>query len=421
MMMQHSNRTTNNPSASYKGNAMMKSEKEKTVMCENILRSGYCAHGKACKFAHSKQELRKETYAQANLWGLCNNTYRSRLPYGTKCNCIHDERIAVKEDELQLVKVQNKQFCDADATTDVDVDYFRISRLCEGNYGHLGRGTFSLFSTFDKFKNTVCNTSASLSGASSFCTSKQRLQVALAFYKCRKFENFKFKASHCIYRGFACMVVQKKFFLLTNDGGIQEVEDVQNGMPRSHIFSVHELAFDQASAGSDASKPAPALWFNIPDADIKKVTVEDVKRLTRLKGQDFFKNYFACTPNYELPFNMFYARLKDPSNVHGLIIQTLLHKLRDEQEGGFLEEMFKGVRIALMTDFWPKCKGGITTPKKYDSVPAVSRQYELDGKGNKKTQIFHSFCNNINKRENAETDDEKLRLPVFDVITQMQK
>jgi len=440
-MMQHSRRTQTKKhdsslSTTFKGNAMMKIEKEKTVMCENILRSRYCSHGKACKFAHSKQELRTETYAQANLWGLCKNTYRSRpcfdfvatgkCPYGSKCNCIHDERIAVKEDELQLVKVQNKQFRDSDAMTDVDVDYFRISRLCEGNYGPLGRGTFSLFSTFDKFKDTVCNIRENQS--TGCLTEKQRLHIAVAFYKFRKFENFKFKASHCVYGAFVCMVVQKKHFLLTNDGGVKEVQDVlRNGMLRSDICSVHELAFDQASVGYDSSKPAPALWFNIPDADIKKVTVEDVKKITRkdmdlkrtssdkkhfIKGKDFFQTYFACTPHYELPFNMFYARLKDPSDAHSLVIQTLLRELGVESTGISLEERFEGVKLALQIDYWPKCKGGTAIPTKYDSVPPVSRLYEFDGMGNKNGQ-FRSFCCNIKGRN----PDKKSRLPVFDVIT----
>jgi hypothetical protein len=57
---------------------MRKPEKEKTVMCDHILNHRKCPHGSECKFAHSKEELRIETYRTASLWGLCPDTYRSR-------------------------------------------------------------------------------------------------------------------------------------------------------------------------------------------------------------------------------------------------------------------------------------------------------------------------------------------------------
>ena len=74
----HRDPASRDTSYQYNGTSAVKVEKEKTVMCENILRIGYCPHGKTCKFAHSDKELRTETYATANLWGLCHNAYRSR-------------------------------------------------------------------------------------------------------------------------------------------------------------------------------------------------------------------------------------------------------------------------------------------------------------------------------------------------------
>jgi len=289
-------------------------------------------------------------------------------PFGSKCNCIHEHLIGVSEDELRLVKVPNKQFRVPGASTDVDVDYFRIPIICEVNYGPLGRGTFSLFSNFHTFRKSVCNICDHINAVD-----KQRCQVALAFYKTRKEK--KFEASHCAFKQFPCMVVQKKRFLLTADGSVQELassRDAGQSTTRTgSTITVHELAFDHMHSSAGRSKPPPALWFNIPEEAIEAISTEDIKRIEKKvrrvgvhcksycsfgrswgycicgmqgenpffnKGKDFYKTYVSYAPNYEVSFHIFYASLNHSSDVHGLIIQTLEEELGGESKGGSLQK-----------------------------------------------------------------------------------
>ena len=127
--------------------------------------------------------------------------------------------------------------------------------ICEVNYGPLGRGTVSLFSNLDTFNKSVCNIRDHVNPVD-----KQHCQIALAFYKTRK-EN-RFEASHCAFEQFPCMVVQKKRFLLTADGGVQELassRDAWQFTRAGSIITVHELAFDHMQSSTDRSKPPPAL------------------------------------------------------------------------------------------------------------------------------------------------------------------
>jgi len=78
--------------------------------------------------------------------------------------------------------------------------------------------------------------------------------------------------------------MQKKQILLTEDGGVQELASSRDAwqFTRTGIkIMVHELAFDHMQSSSDCSKPPPSLWFNIPEEAIKKISTEDVKRITR--------------------------------------------------------------------------------------------------------------------------------------------
>ena len=355
-------------------------------------------------------------------------------PFGSKCNCIHEHPIGVSENELRLVKVPNKQFRDPGASTDVDVDYFRIPIICEVNYGPLGRGTFSLFSNLDTFRKSVCNIRDQGNAVD-----KQRCQVALAFYKTR--QEKRFEASHCAFEQFPCMVVQKKRFLLTEDGSVHELASSRNAWQNTRTGStitVHELAFDHMQSSADRSKPPPALWFNIPEEAIKKISTDDVKRITRkekdlkrvqggkqapaFRGKDFYKTYVSHTHNYEVPFHIFYARLNDSSDVHGLIIQTLVEELGGETKVGSLQKKFEGVKLALKFDYWPS-SSATKDPKKYDYVPPVSRAYDIH-KSNDKKALIDSFRHNLNKsgdRDNSETTSRKSRLPIFALIAAQEK
>jgi hypothetical protein len=310
--------------------------------------------------------------------------------------------------------------------------------ICEVNYGPLGRGTVSLFSNLDTFKKSVCNIRDQVNPVD-----KQHCQVALAFYKTRKEKRF--EASHCAFEQFPCMVVQKKRFLLTADGGMQELassssRDAWGRFTRAgtSTITVHELAFDHMQSTSDRSKPPPALWFNIPEETIKKISTEDVKRIARkeqdlkrvqggekatFKGKDFYKTYVSYTPNYEVPFHIFHARLNDSSGVHDLIVQTLAEELGGESNGDSLQKRFEGVKLALKFDYWPS-SCATKDPKKYDSVPPVSRAYNIP-KSNEKKALIDSFRHNLNKsgdRDNSEVTIRKSpRLPIFASISQKKE
>ena len=143
---------------------------------------------------------------------------------------------------------------------------------------------------------------------------------------------------------------------------------------------------------------------------------------TTLKGKDFYKTYVSHTPNYEVPFHIFYARLNDSSDVHGLIIQTLAEELGGESKGDSLQKRFEGVKLALKFDYWPS-SCATKDPKKYDYVPPVSRAYNIQ-KSNDKKALIDSFRHNLNKRgdrDNSEITSRKSRLPIFASIAQQKE
>ena len=466
-------------------------------------------------------------------------------PYGGKCNGIHDPCIALTAKEKELIKIKSIQFCAADATTDVNVDYLRISKILEVNYGPFGSATSMMLATFDAFQDIVCgkgdmldnensknnmtsystiqvpnnsmistmNTAANVAallhggkvlnrtitaGAGLLRNLKitkmiQRLEIALAFYKSRNFECFKFKASHIVYKDFACMLVQKKYFYLNqqqhnNDdhnviatsanypaAAVHEIskdEYIKGKVMGKHVVVVHELAFDQeAKKGGSyfSSKPAPALWFNISECDIKQASVKDItdiahaeKELKRKGGKkDFYGTYLLCCSNPEAPFRIMYSRLNDPCGFHNMVIDTLIyHSNMLRGNHSFcallllvLKQRFEGSKQAVALDKWPICQSlidvtntgnsnldrnhdamkttdngltanNINSPttrnamnKTYDdSVPNAEHQYKLS-KTSKEYFLLQSLCCNIQKiaeiRDNSRTTNGRPRLPIF--------
>ena len=329
------------------------------------------------------------------------------------------------------------------------------------NYGPLGRGTFSLFSNLDTFKKSVCNICDHVNPVH-----KQHCQITLAFYKTRKGKRF--EETHCAFEVFPCMVVQKKQFLLTAAGGVHELassSDAGQSTRTGSTITVHKLAFDHMQSSFDRSKPPPALWFNIPEDAIQKISTEDIIRIARKKKElkrtdvqrraqrrarmhcksyctfdkslwsncicmqgkkvvhDFYKTYVSHTCKYEAPFQFLYARLNDSYDVNGLIIQILEEELGGESKGDSLQKRFEGVKLALKFDYWPS-SCATKDPKKYDSVPPVSRAYNIP-KSNEKKALIDSFRHNLNKsgdRDNSEVTIRKSpRLPIFASISQKKE
>ena len=80
------------------------------------------------------------------------------------------------------------------------------------------------------------------------------------------------------------MVVQEKHFLLIAAGSVQELvssSDAGQSKRTGSTITVHELAFDHMQSSIDRSKPPPALWFNIPEDAIRKISTEDIIRNAR--------------------------------------------------------------------------------------------------------------------------------------------
>lgn len=311
--------------------------------------------------------------------------------------------------EKKLIKIKSIQFCAADATTDVNVDYLRMSKIADVNYGPFGRETANMLDSFEAFMNCICGTttsSATNASTTMAITQVQRLNIALEFYKSRTFEYFKFKASHKVYKDFACMVVQKKYFYLytncENDACVKEINenDYRRGkVMGKHVVAVHELAFDQEAMevvpanNQCISKPTPALWFGIPDCDIQVATVKEItdiakteKLQSKQKGgtkNSFLRAYWSHSTNPVPPFKMIYARLNDPSGVHYLIMDVLMYqanKLRGNYNSHdliLLQHRFKGAKQSIGWDMWPACEESMIDSSShstgtYDPAPGTS-------------------------------------------------
>jgi hypothetical protein len=404
-----------------------------------------------------------------NPWSSCSFSCissRRDSPYGEKCNGIHDPRLAfLTAEEEKLKKIKSIQFCAAHATTDVNVDYLRISKIAEVNYGPFGRDTASMFASFEAFKDYVCcgagGTSSSTTTAISTMTSStsssttpastsasrttikevQRLQIALSFYKSRTFECFRFKASHKVYDKFACMLVQKKFFYLyTTSANVDDVQEINENEYRrrkvmgKHVVVVHELAFDQEATqcGSNynsSSKPAPALWFNIAESDIQVATVKEITDIARAekdlkrkgdKKKNFFSTYWSRSLNPEAPFKMIYARLNDPASVHNLIIDVLMYQA-DTLQGNhnsnsslkLLQERFEGAKRSIQIDLWPpvceesmiasSCSGGGRSPDEEmrSSGPGTTERTRT------RNRTYDDFVPKVERRYNVSETNNK--------------
>jgi len=348
-----------------------------------------------------------------NHWYLIDSISLSNLSlFGDICNGLHDPRIAVEPEKLKLVKIKSLQFPDDKHSTDVDIDYRRASKIYEVNYGPFGQLTPVMLSNFGDFKNTVCNTPHFYPSA---FTDKQRIQIAIFFYKSRSFENFRFKATHHIDGNFACMVVQKKLFFVT-ERGVQEIKDTKSvpHLENENIISVHELAFAQETpsySDFDPMKPAPGLWFNIPDVILRKTTAYDVKQITlenkkfdlSSEETDFFDTYCTHVSNPERPFYVFYTRRGDSSGIYDLIIQTLCHAVGvDRLALTSPKEKFQSAKRALQLDYWPASAGKLTNSISSDNIGYAAREYSLRDKDEKK-MMYDSFCSNLDGGQSSYT------------------
>lgn len=310
----------------------------------------------------------------------------------------------MEPDKLKLVKIKSLQFPDDNHSTDVDIDYRRASKIYEVNYGPFGQLTPVMLSNFGDFKNTVCNTPHLYPSA---FTDKQRIQIAIFFYKSRSFENFRFKVTHHIDGKFACMVVQKKLFFV-KESCVQEIKDARSlsHVEKKNVISVHELAFAQETpsySDFDPMKPAPALWFNIPDGILRKTTTYDVKIITldnknfntTSEEKDFFETYRTHITNPERPFYVFYTRRGDSSGIYDFIIQTLCHEVGvDRLDLTSPQEKFQSAKRALRLDYWPASVGRLTNSISSDNIGSAAREYSLRDKDEKKI-MYDSFCSNL--------------------------
>ncbi|KAI1709122.1 zinc finger c-x8-C-x5-C-x3-H type (and similar) domain-containing protein [Ditylenchus destructor] len=67
-----------------------KSQAFKTGMCKDLARTGLCAYGQSCRFAHSPSELRVRTIHPKFKTELCRNFALSgSCSYGSRCQFIH--------------------------------------------------------------------------------------------------------------------------------------------------------------------------------------------------------------------------------------------------------------------------------------------------------------------------------------------
>jgi hypothetical protein len=160
------------------------------------------------------------------------------------------------------------------------------------------------------------------------------------------------------------------------------------GMPSTPpwLVTVRELAFCQDSRLSrDIPESAPGLFFSIPDSDIRKATVNEIKELKR-KGTswDLFSDYCSRVSS-EPPFYIFYVRRGGHCGMGEMMSDILRHKLLLCEENSMfgqkscLESRFLAIKRALNVEKWCSTKG-TESRKSYHEVPSTSSIYIADEK-----------------------------------------
>ena len=325
-------------------------------------------------------------------------------PYGVRCHSLHDRRIA-RPLSKEHVSIECKEFpIGGKLHTTINVDRQYSTKVSEIQHGPFGIKTQEMLRSFDDLSKHVCNKTPPDFLADGLYSDEQRLQVALVFAKDRsdKIKScFQFKATHIItepsisMKKFSCMQIQSKVFDMSHGQAIEVFVPPGMGYARPGFVTVREIAFCQdARHDKHVSEPAPALFFNIPDAHIKPSTATETKQLKRSPvNWKSFSSYLSGI-SLERPFVLFYVREGGHCGLNSFMMDILTFELakrtsRQECEGETallrqreinLGTRFIAIQRALKSDKWSPTRGSFNRMP-HHNVPSSESLYIIDANG----------------------------------------
>ena len=374
-------------------------------------------------------------------------THVIQSPFGARCHNLHDQRIASKISESNLL-LQCKQFpvgANIFQGTEVYVDVLYKSRHSQVNHGSpFGELTIEMMSSLNNFRSHVCGfyhpqledfpAAAGSELSSTLQQQRECIRMAIALTEGRKrlFKDkpFRYRASHILYDCYSCMQVQARKFKM-GDG---------------REIIVREIAFGQEVDGKTDLRPA--LYFDISDNDINEATEEEIKRLKRTEQiqkkknilmPSSFQDFFTKKRNsqgHKPSFPVHYIRDGSYQGLDEFITKILWFELsslevvllmQESQQGVqscikkqqpleekvssqlvLLEQEFRTIKRHLDYEHWPRNnrEGCGATRYLNDLIPKVETNYEPAG--GKKKEIWDSFISSF-----APTSPQKNKLNTF--------
>mmetsp|Transcript_15068 Transcript_15068/g.22243 ORF Transcript_15068/g.22243 Transcript_15068/m.22243 type:complete len:658 (-) Transcript_15068:54-2027(-) len=303
--------------------------KYKTELCRDFTKSGVCAFGDKCHYAHGENQLRRNRLLDLELAGLIDHrTHRVRpcfdwcatgdCPFGNRCRDIHDFKVQGSQDTTKRwLPLMDK----AEFKSQVD-SHLYVEKLHHVRVHEVHNRTLFHSSSVDEIIAQVCNDDNNdhFDQDLLFPTKRHRIEISLKMRTMGK-RTYVYKTDKLLGNR-TCMVLQSRTFLMPP--GNERIIDVTDGRVVESSYRLNASGYQKVivrdiafGASGDVTVPKRALFFNIPDdALIDVPTSYCFKRNRASKQQQAvadgspaspcsstypqFEPYFPSQPPFEL-------------------------------------------------------------------------------------------------------------------------
>jgi hypothetical protein len=374
-------------------------------------------------------------------------TFDPISPFESRCSAIHDIRIT-GDDSAWLPCCQKLNAL----PTDVHIDYNRMINFSLLHHGStFSKETAHVFSSYECFVQIICQpiSGYEAGGPQHAPSDVQRLKIALALSPSTCPSVIKYRPTHLV-SGQPCMIRQTRAFDLSGCSSSSPaaspsclppilLDEVDNNNPY-HVV-VREIAFGQ-NVGNDA--PPPALFFNIPESEIKICSLKDElkfntkKRKNKNKTRRFRAAAGGCRRGAAGSYppsplhGIFRLYCTNDEAIHSLIQSTMrleLDKLLMAQSCQTISSLaiFKSRELEIRTQidalhafflesWWPVNEGREYVSSNTPVPPAVGF-YSVPRHDKSHSRQWNSFVQNLGKKSSLyPSQTEQIQMKLLHVL-----